>query len=203
MPPRPNKVARLTAACLLVAATSAPAGNWEVIHDESRLGFTATQTGSEFRGRVEQFEADMTFHADEPDRSSFDVVIDVTSVTTGSGDRDQALADKPWFWFDRFPRARFRTHRIVHKGGDRYEAVADLTIKSITHEVVLPFTWTQQGDTATLEGQVSAIMEGGLTMDRTRWNVGTGDWSTGDTIGRKVDVSVELLLRRTEADDDA
>ena len=199
MPTRPIAAICL-AVCFVAATTPARAGNWEVIHEDSRLGFTATQTGSEFHGRFEQFHADMTFHADAPDRSAFDVVIDVTSVTTGSGDRDEALADKPWFWFDRFPEARFQTRRIVHKGGDRYEAVAELTIKSITHEVTLPFTWTRQGDTATLEGQVSAIMQGGLTMDRTRWNVGTGDWSSGDTVGRKVDVSVNLLLRRTGAD---
>lgn len=188
-------VAGLAAACLVAASAGAHAGNWEVIHEESRLGFTATQTGSEFQGRFERFDADMTFHADAPAQSAFDVEVDVTSVTTGSGDRDEALADEPWFWFERFPTARFETRRIVHKGDNRYEAVADLTIKSITHEVTLPFTWTRQGDTATLEGEVTAIMAGGLTMDRTRWNVGTGEWSSGDTIGRKVDVKVDLLLR--------
>ena len=183
---------------LLLAAVAAPltAGNWSVVHDESRLGFTATQTGSEFQGRFRAFEADMTFHADDLDASSFDVAIDVTSVTTGSRDRDSALADQPWFWFERFPRAHFETTRIVQRGGARYEAVAELTIKSITHEVTLPFTWTRQGEDARLEGQATVLMQGGLSMDRTRWDVGTGEWSSGDTIGREVEVSVDLLLKQ-------
>ena len=48
----------------------------------------------------------------------------------------------------------------MHKEGDRYEAVADLTIKSNTHEVTLPFTWTRQGDSARIEGKATAIMQG-------------------------------------------
>ena len=188
---------RIALLLLALAAVPAQAGNWTVVHEESRLGFTATQTGSEFRGRFEQFEADMTFHADDLDASRFDVAVDVTSVNTGSGDRDSTLADQAWFWFSKFPQAHFETRRIEHRGDDRYAAVADLTIKSITHEVTLPFTWKRRGEEARIEGSVTAIMEGGLTMDRTRWNVGTGEWSSGDTVGRKVEVSVDLLLRHT------
>lgn len=186
-------------AAFLLAALAAPvhAGNWQVVHEDSRLGFTATQTGSEFQGRFERFTADMTFHADDLGASRFDVTVDVTSVETGSDDRDSTLADKAWFWFSKYPEARFETHRIEHRGGDRYAAVADLTIKSITHEVTLPFTWQRRGDEARIEGRVTAIMEGGLNMDRTRWNVGTGEWSSGDTVGRKVAVSVDLLLKHT------
>jgi polyisoprenoid-binding protein YceI len=189
--------AALTAVLLFLLAASplAHAGNWSVIHEESRLGFTATQTGSEFSGRFRDFDADMTFHADDLAASAFDVTVDVTSVDTGSNDRDSTLADKPWFWFEKFPRARFQTKRIVHKEGDEYEAVADLTIKSNTHEVTLPFTWTRRGDSARIEGKATAIMQGGLSMDRTRWDVGTGEWSSGDTVGRQVDVEVDLLLK--------
>lgn len=188
----------LLATVALLGAPGALAGNWQVVHDESTLEFTATQTGSEFRGRFREFTADMTFYEDRPGDSAFDVTVDVTSVTTGSRDRDAPLADEEWFWFEEYPRARFVTREIVPRGDDSYEAIADLTIKANTHEVVLPFTWEQNGDTAEMEGRVTAVMQGGLTMDRTRWDVGTGEWSSGDTIGRQVDVHVDLLLRHTE-----
>jgi len=194
MTARPTGAALLAA--LAIAAAPAQAGNWEVVHDRSTLGFTATQTGSEFKGTFD-FSADMTFHPDRPADSTFDVTIDVTSVDTGSADRDDALADKAWFWFEEFPQARFVTKRIEHKEGDAYEAIADLSIKSVTHEIVLPFTWQQHGDTAQMQGTVTAVMQGGLTMNRTRWNVGTGEWASGDTVGREVEVHVDLLLQRT------
>ena len=188
--------ARGALGAIVLWSPAALAGNWQVLHEQSELGFTATQTGSEFRGTF-QFTADMTFHRDRPGDSAFDVTVDITSVETGSDDRDQTLADQAWFWFEEYPEATFVTREIVHREGKRYEAVADLTIKGNTHEVVLPFTWKQDGDTATMQGRVTAIMQGGLTMDRTRWDVGTGDWSSGDTVGRQVDVHVDLKLRHT------
>lgn len=188
----------LLASLALLWAPSALAGNWQVVHEESTLDFTATQTGGEFRGRFREFTADMRFYRDRPDDSAFDVTVDVTSVTTGSRDRDAPLADEEWFWFEKFPEARFVTREIVPGDDGSYEAIADLTIKSNTHEVVLPFTWEQDGDSAEMQGSVTAVMRGGLTMDRTRWDVGTGEWSSGDTIGRQVDVHVDLLLRRSE-----
>ncbi len=200
MPQAVRTAARgLLTAALLLGAPAALATQWQVIHEQSTLGFTATQTGSEFDGTFE-FSADMRFDRDDLANSAFDVTIDVTSVDTGARRRDQALADQAWFWFDKHPQARFRTQRIEHKDGDRFEAIAELTIKDITHEVTLPFTWKQNGDSAKLEGSVTATMQGGLTMDRTRWDVGTGEWSAGDTIGRQVEVHVDLLLaRRPEA----
>ncbi len=183
----------LTSIALLFGASNALAAQWEVVHDESTLGFTATQTGSEFNGTFD-FTADMRFDRNELADSAFDVTIDVTSVETGARRRDQALADQAWFWFDEYPEAYFRTKRIEHKEGTKYEAVADLTIKNNTREVTLPFTWKQNGDTAELEGNVTATMQGGLAMDRTRWQVGTGEWASGDTIGQQVEVHVDLLL---------
>ena len=196
---RPRPAIGPCALALLLVSAPALAGNWQVLHEESTLGFTATQTGSEFDGTF-QFEADMTFHRKRPEDSLFDVTVDITSVETGSNDRDSTLADQAWFWFSKYPDATFRTNRIVSKGGDRYEAMADLTIKGNTHAVVLPFTWKQDGDIAEMSGTVTAIMQGGLTMDRTRWDVGTGEWSSGDTVGRQVDIHVDLKLRHTGGD---
>lgn len=183
----------LLAIALLLTARVVLATQWDVIHEKSTLGFTATQTGSEFNGTFE-FTADMRFDREDLASSAFDVTVDVSSVETGARRRDQALAQQAWFWFEKHPEAYFHTKRIEHKEDDKYEAIADLTIKDNTHEVTLPFTWKQNGDTAKLEGNVTATMQGGLTMDRTRWNVGAGEWSSGDTIGRKVEVHLDLLL---------
>lgn len=187
----------ITAAILAMWSPLLPAGNWEILHDESTLGFTAVQQGSRFNGTF-AFDAEMTFNADRVEDSEFDVTVDVTSVNTRSRDRDQALSEPEWFWFERYPEARFRTSRIEHVGGDEYEATADLTIRENTHEIALPFTWKEDGDTAELSGSATAVMEGGLTMDRLRWEVGTGEWAEDGTIGQEVDVHVDLRLRRRD-----
>jgi hypothetical protein len=39
-------------------------------------------------------------------------------------------------------------------------------------------------------------MRGELAIDRTRFDVGSGEWSGGDTIGTEVRVRFEVILER-------
>lgn len=187
----------MLAAAALLLPTSALAQEWDVIHDESVLGFATTQQGSRFEGRF-GFTADMRFDRDDLDDSAFDVTIDVTTVETGSRDRDDALADKTFFWFDEYPEARFRTTRIEHVEGDDYRATADLTIRGHTQEVTLPFSWTEDDDTAEISGSVAARMDGGLTLEPLDWDVGDEEWVEDGSIGRETEVFVDLLLERRD-----
>ena len=188
---------RIALAALTLLPLSAAATEWQVLHDESVLGFTTTQQGQPFDGSFE-FEADMRFDADDLDAAAFDVVIDVTSVETGVRDRDEALAEPEFFHFEEFPRAYFRTTAIEHVEGDEYAAHAELTIRDITHEVTLPFTWQEEGDTAEVSGALRASMEGGLTLEPLDWDVGEEEWVADGDIGRETEVYVDLLLERAE-----
>ncbi|WP_435106039.1 YceI family protein [Arhodomonas sp. AD133] len=174
----------------LVAMPAVAATDWQIRHEESRLGFTATQQGGEFDGRFRDFDATMRFSPDDLGGSGFDVSIDVTSITTGSSDRDEQLPAQEWFYFERYPEASFVTREIraVDGGEFAYEAVGELTIRGSTHEVVLPFDWRIDGGTATMEGRVA--------IDRTRYGVGQGEWEDGDTVGREVTVEVDLTLEK-------
>lgn len=187
---------------LLTATLSLPvtalAAEWQVIHDDSVLGFATTQQGSRFEGRFD-FTADMRFDRDNPQAGAFDVTIDVTSVETGSRDRDNALADKEFFWFDEYPEAYFRTTAIQHVDGDDYVATAELTIRGHTQEVTLPFTWTEDGDTAAVSGSVVARMDGGLTLEPLDYDVGSEEWVEDGSIGRETEVFVDLLLERRDS----
>ena len=88
----PRRVTRpLVTAVLLITAPAVFAAQWNVIQDESTLGFTATQTGSEFDGTF-AFTADMRFDREKLGNSGFDVTVDLTSVDTGSRRRDQTCS---------------------------------------------------------------------------------------------------------------
>jgi len=173
------------ASCLALSATAA---QWEVDHDASRLGFVATQGGAEFEGAFNDWQATMRFDPENPADAEFDVEIDVTSVDTNSADRDNIIGDPEWFGFEEFPRAHFETTGFEQVGDNQYVANGNLTIRSITQEIELPFTWVVAGD--------SAEMDGEAVLDRTNYNVGTGDWSSGDMVGHEVKVVVDLTLNR-------
>lgn len=176
-------------AALLLAAP-ALAANWQVEHDDSRVGFIGTQLGEEFEGGFEDFQADITFSPDNLEESAVSVVIDVASFTTGSADRDETAMGADWFNVEEYPQARFEADEFRRLDGNEYEAAGELTIKDVTREVTLPFTLDIQDGTADMSGR--------LTVDRTDYDLGTGDWASGETVGLEVTITVDLTATRTE-----
>lgn len=182
---------RILLSLLLLWTTPALAStSWIIDLTESQLGFEATQQGGQFDGEFKRFSADMRFAADQLDHSGFEVTIDVTSIQTGSSQRDRELPKKAWFAMDRFTEARFITTQIrkaTTQSDYPYEAVGMLTIKGNSKNVVLPFDWQ-----ITDSGQ--ATMQGELVIDRTDFGIGTGDWRDPSAVGHDVRVIVDLRL---------
>jgi polyisoprenoid-binding protein YceI len=177
---------RLLVLIALIGALPAHATQWAVQHEASRLGFVASWEGKPFEGTFTRWSADMRFDADQLVQSRFHVTIDMASADTRSAERDQELLKPDWFFVKRFPKATFVTSQIRWIGDDHYEAVGTLTIKDHSQPVVLPFTWTQNGKRATMQGEV--------TIDRLRWKVGEGEWTDDSVIQREVRVVVDLEL---------
>lgn len=163
------------------------ADRWSIDHSESALTFEATQQGGTFTGHFDDFAAEMRFSADDLQASRFDVTVDVTSIDTGSRQRDRELPKADWFDFAAFPEATFTT-REIRETGDGYAAIGELRIRDKAHEITLPFTWETRDDTAQMQGEV--------TIDRTRYGIGQGDWMDPDAVGHDVRVIVDLMMTR-------
>lgn len=184
-----SALALLSALASFAPAIAAPtADQWAVQHPTSRLGFVARWEGEPFEGTFTRWTANMRFDPDRLDQSRFEVTIDMASADTRSAERDHELLKPAWFAARRFPRAQFATSEFRPSGADRYVALGTLSIKDSTQPIELPFTWRQAGDEATLEGKV--------LIDRTRWNVGEGEWADDDVIQHEVRVIVDLELVR-------
>lgn len=172
---------------LIVVSPVLGAERWSIDHSESALSFEATQQGGTFTGHFADFAAEMRFSADDLPTSGFEVTVDVTSIDTSSRQRDRELPKADWFDFDRFPEATFTT-REIRETGEGYAAIGELRIRDNTHEITLPFTWETRDDTAQMQGEV--------TIDRTRYGIGQGDWMDPDAVGHEVRVMVDLTMTR-------
>ena len=113
------------------------------------------------------------------------VVIDMASAETGSAERDGALQGADWFAASRFPQARFETTSLRSLGGDRFEAEGLLTIRDVTRTVVLPFVLQPVADGVRARGE--------LTIDRTTYGVGQGQWADPRWVALPVAVRFDLL----------
>lgn len=169
------------------AAKAQPA-TWQMVPAESRIVFVATQLGAPFEGVFETFGAEIAFDKDDLAASKAEVTIEVGSLNTGEDQRDGQARGPDFFDVDTHPQAVFRTDAMRAEGAG-YVADGTLTMKGVSKPVVLPFTLT-------FEGEDTARMAGSLTIDRTEWGVGTGEWTSGDTVGKEVEIRIELLARK-------
>ncbi len=156
----------------------------------SSLGFTANQSGGDFDGRFEKFSAKIVFADADLAGSSFDVEVDLQSVDTGDDDRDTALRSEDLFGVTKFPRSHFVATGFTRKAQGQYEAAGKLTIRDVTREIRVPFSFT----TTTEGGKPVAWLKGGVTLNRLDYGVGQGDWKDTTWVENEVKVKFELRL---------
>ncbi len=168
----------------LLCPASASAAPWRVDPAKSTLGFSGMQNGAAFKGRFKSFTAKIDFDPAHPDQGSADILIDLSSATTGDTQRDTALPQADWFDTAAFPQAHFAASHFSAKGGAAYEASGVLTIRGISQPVTLPFTLTLAGATAHATGHADLI--------RTKFGVGQGDWASDQFVALQVGVDVDI-----------
>ncbi len=180
--------AAVLAHALCGITTAQAADTWTVNHDESRLGFVGLQGGAEFTGHFGVWEAEIAFDPADLENSSVVVTIATESADAGASQRNDLLPGSEWFDVAAHPQARFVTTGFTHLGGTDYEATAELTIRDMTHEVVLPFSLVIDGDTAEVSGELGIL--------RTDYDVGIGQWASADPVAFEVRVTVDLAAQR-------
>lgn len=175
------------------AAKPAPAkapALWVVDKPASRLGFAGAMNGQAFTGTFRRWDARIQFDPKSLGTSNVTAIIDTGSAITGDQTRDEALPTADWFAVQTFPRAIFSASQFKALGGGRYQAMGTLAIRNVRRPVVLPFTLTIKDDHATMRGV--------LTIDRRIFNVGQGQFATGDTVATNVKIEVSLSATRAK-----
>jgi polyisoprenoid-binding protein YceI len=175
------------------AAPAAPAGGastYAVDPAKSWVGFTALQSGGDVDGRFDKFTAAISFSDANLAASHFDVQISTQSVNTQDDNRDTVLRDKDLFNSTQFPTAHFVTSAFTRKAAGQYEATGKLTIRDVTREIHLPFTF----QTAQEGGKPVAWLKGGVGLNRLDYGVGQGEWQDTSVAENPVRVKFELRL---------
>jgi polyisoprenoid-binding protein YceI len=172
------------------AAPADAAASWQTNAAESSLGFTAVQAGGEFDGSFASFNPDIVFDPGDLAGSRFSVSIDTGSVDTGDRERDAALKGGEFFASGRWPTARFEASRFSSAGPGRFEATGRLTIRDVTRDVTIGFSFEPGPDGRT------ARLRGGTAIRRLDFGVGQGEWRDTAWIGDEVKIRFSLLLQR-------
>mgnify|MGYP001362809275 CR=1 FL=1 len=185
---------RLAASALALSLVAGTALAEPVAYDfdksHANLAFSYNHLGySTTEGRFGEWEGTLLIDKDTPANSSIEFTIDVGSLDTFWAERNAHFLSADFFDAEKFPKATFKSTKVEKTGDNQLEVPGDLTIKGIGRQIVLPFAWIIDGDQATMQGEV--------TLNRTDFKVGEGDWAKGKTVGLQVDVKVRLALKRS------
>jgi len=150
----------------------------QVQADQSRIAFAYQQMGVSMDGAFRRFSSQLRFDPAAPQAASATIEVELASIDTGSEEGDEEAARKTWFDTKGFPVARFESSAVKPLGGNQYEVAGKLTIKGTTKDVVVPATFTAQGD--------SGVFEGALTIRRGDFSIGEGAWKAFDVVANDV-----------------
>jgi polyisoprenoid-binding protein YceI len=168
---------------------------WTIDTAHTTVGFVARHMGlSKVRGQFTKFDGSIEGDPNDITTAKARFEVEMTSVDSGSPDRDGHLKSADFFDVEKFPTMTFESKKIERSGDDTYRVTGDLTIKGAAKPVEL--TYEHGGDTVdpfgnrkiggTLTGTIKRS-DWGLT-----WNVAleTGGWLVSDKITIEIDFQV-------------
>ena len=168
-------------------------GDYTIDVSHSRLGFVARHAMvTKVRGQFGAFTGTARIDEANPSGSKVDLTIDVTTVSTGSPDRDGHLVSGDFFDTETYPNITF-VSTDVKRDGSEWAITGDLTIKDVTKSLTIPFE--QTGSAQDPFGNVRVGFEGETTINRKDWGLTwnaaleTGGVLVSDKIKLEFDVS--------------
>ena len=175
-------IALMLAAALPLAAQAAEFN--QVQADKSAINFVYQQMGVKVDGKFRKFAARLNFDPAKPTEAKATFDVDLASVDTGAPEGDDEVAGKPWFNTKAFPTAQFVSGPVKALGGNRYEVAGKLTIKGKTQDVIVPATFTAQGNTG--------VFDGAFTIRRADFSIVEGAWAKFDIVANDVQIKFRI-----------
>ncbi|MDH5723248.1 MAG: cytochrome b/b6 domain-containing protein [Alphaproteobacteria bacterium] len=163
--------------------------SWSILEDQSYVSFTAKQYGAEFSGKFSGINGPIFFDPENLPDSSVHVKIPVSTIETGSADRDQHALLEDWFYKEKFPYIVFKTisfEKLEEK--NMFLAKGELSIRGVSKEIELPFSLEIDRENQ----EQHAVMKAKIDLSRLDFGVGQGQWQSTESISDDVELSIIL-----------
>jgi len=157
------------AVSLLLVVTSAfmikAAVSWKIVDEKYSIKFST----EEAEGIIKGLKGTIKFDEADLEGSLFNVTADVNTINTGNGMKNKHAKGKEWLDATTYPTIKFVSSSFS-KTSSGYDVKGKLTLKGVTKDVTIPFTFASKGKTGTFKG--------GFKLERKDYNItneGVGD----------------------------
>jgi len=119
---------------------------------KSAISFKIKNMGISCSGVFNGLQADVQFKPADLTGSSITASVETATVNTDNEMRDKHLKSADYFDVATYPKITLKSVSFKHKSGDNYTGSFNVTIKDKTKLIEVPFTYTETGNTAVLNG---------------------------------------------------
>jgi polyisoprenoid-binding protein YceI len=104
---------------------------------QSVIGFSVHQFLGTTHGKFTKFEGRIDIDRKHPENSSVSARIDVRSIDTGIGRRDNHLRSSEFFNVQKYPEITFKSRSVKQTGPQSGDILGDLTMHGVTKPITL------------------------------------------------------------------
>lgn len=138
------------AVLLASAFTVIQSTNWKLKEE----AYSVTFKGGKVEGAIKGLKTSIAFDEAKPENSKITATLDVSTINTGNGMMNKHAKSEEALDAKKFPSINFESVSVTGKEGS-YIANGKLTIKGITKEIKLPFTFENKGSESLFKGKFS------------------------------------------------
>jgi polyisoprenoid-binding protein YceI len=182
----PRLIAALACFSFTTLLSFAAYAQQQLLPAQSEIVFVSKQMGVPVEGKFKKFDAKISFDPAKPAAGKIAFTVDMASATLGLKETDAELVKADWFNTAKFTQATFQSSSIKALGAGKFEVGGSLSIKGLSHNVVVPVALTQAGTTTTAVGA--------FTLKRLVFKIGENEWSDTSMVADDVQVKFKFAL---------
>lgn len=170
---------------------------WQIDPSHTRAVFSVRHMMiANVRGQFDKVTGTVDFNEADPARSSVDVQIDAASFTTHDEKRDGHLRSGDFLDVEHYPVLTFKSTKVEKTSDATGKITGDLTIRGVTHPVVLETEYN--GQQKTPWGTLNAGFSATTKINRKEWGL---NWNValetgGVLVGDVVTINIELEVTK-------
>jgi polyisoprenoid-binding protein YceI len=191
-----KRILLIVLSLIILGQTQLMAHEWKVDPVHTGILFEIKHIYSTVRGHFSNFTGDVFFDPDNLEKSKFDFVVKVDSINTNNGKRDNHLRSNDFFATSKYSSMTFKSTRVSHANGNKYILEGKMTIKDVTKDIVLEFTYWGQKENPFKKNQIVAGFDARFKINRLDYHVGDGNFFKMGVVGKDVDILITLEVLR-------
>jgi polyisoprenoid-binding protein YceI len=168
--------------------------NWVIDSSHSSVQFAIDHLViSEVTGSFNSFNGSMTMNADDLTTAKLSGEIDVNSVDTKNGQRDDHLKAPDFFDAAKYPKISFKSTSVSKVKTNTYLMKGDLTIKNVTKPIELEVIYK---GTANFMGQTKTGLKATTIINRAHFGLSYHSLleTGGAVVGKEVRITLNFEL---------